>query len=211
MTANQSPVIWVDGVEGERLSPLDRGLAYGDGLFETCRVAGACIPLWARHRARLLAGLARLGMELTGAELDKSVRQALSGAPTEAGILKLIVSRRAAGRGYQAADNPHTSTTVIFFPATGAVRARARCLPGPALPNPGFHKPGDGGPETFVPAGECAGALGVVLPRYSRGAAAGSDRSYYRGDSAQPFYCPRRRPADPGSERGGCQPGLCGS
>lgn len=75
-------------------------------------------------QARLLAGLARLGMELTGAELDKSVRQALSGAPTEAGILKLIVSRRAAGRGYQAADNPHTSTTVIFSPPL--VRCGAR-------------------------------------------------------------------------------------
>lgn len=64
MTANQSPVIWVDGVQGERLSPLDRGLAYGDGLFETCRVIDGCIPLWSWHRARMLKGLARLGMDM---------------------------------------------------------------------------------------------------------------------------------------------------
>ena len=27
--------LWIDGVAGSRVSALDRGLNYGDGLFET--------------------------------------------------------------------------------------------------------------------------------------------------------------------------------
>lgn len=31
---------WVNGAPGEQLSVRDRGLAYGDGLFETIAVRG---------------------------------------------------------------------------------------------------------------------------------------------------------------------------
>ena len=47
---------WVNGAPGEQLSVRDRGLAYGDGLFETIAVRGGRIPLLARHMARLADG-----------------------------------------------------------------------------------------------------------------------------------------------------------
>ena len=49
----------------------DRGLAYGDGLFETVRVtASGAAPLWPRHRARLLDGAARLRIPVAPDALD---------------------------------------------------------------------------------------------------------------------------------------------
>ena len=55
---------WVNGVPGEQLSVRDRGLAYGDGLFETITVRGGRIPLLARHMARLADGCRRLSIPL---------------------------------------------------------------------------------------------------------------------------------------------------
>ena len=40
------------------VSPANRGLAYGDGLFETMRVHDGELPLWPRHLARLRDGVA---------------------------------------------------------------------------------------------------------------------------------------------------------
>ena len=45
-------------MSGGRLQD-DRGLHYGDGLFETIRFSGACAPLWDWHMQRLLLGCAR--------------------------------------------------------------------------------------------------------------------------------------------------------
>ncbi|HEY7995321.1 MAG TPA: hypothetical protein VIE14_00555, partial [Steroidobacteraceae bacterium] len=54
------PAAWVDGKNAADLSVFDRGLQYGDGLFETM----ACLNGWprvlGRHLERLAAGCARL-------------------------------------------------------------------------------------------------------------------------------------------------------
>lgn len=77
----------------------DRGLAYGDGCFETLRLAPAGAPLWAWHRARLLGGAARLGIVLPDALLDEALAQALARCHGPA-VLKLILTRGSGGRGY---------------------------------------------------------------------------------------------------------------
>jgi 4-amino-4-deoxychorismate lyase len=50
----------VDFIGTDRLETADRGLTYGDGLFETLRVVGDVVPLWSRHAERLSASAARL-------------------------------------------------------------------------------------------------------------------------------------------------------
>lgn len=50
----------VDFIGTDRLEAADRGLSYGDGLFETLRVVGDVVPLWSRHAERLSASAARL-------------------------------------------------------------------------------------------------------------------------------------------------------
>ena len=55
--------IWVNGQPDANISPLDRGLAYGDDLFATMRVNGGEIQYLESHLARLSQGAMRLGFE----------------------------------------------------------------------------------------------------------------------------------------------------
>lgn len=75
----------------------DRGLAYGDGLFETVLVRDGVPLLWQQHLARLAEGCARLGFACPE-------RASLDALPSEAGrglhVLKLVVTRGSGGRGY---------------------------------------------------------------------------------------------------------------
>ena len=81
----------------------DRGLAYGDGLFETVLVRDGRPLLWDYHVARLQRGCALLG-------IDAPADESLAALPAEAGpglaVLKLIVTRGSGGRGYQAPAEP---------------------------------------------------------------------------------------------------------
>ena len=76
-----------------------RGFAYGDGLFETMRSVDGAIPWWPRHRARLHASAARLGLALPDAALLDSEVQAFAVAHPDA-VVKLILTRGPGGRGY---------------------------------------------------------------------------------------------------------------
>ncbi len=83
-------------------SPANRGLNYGDGLFETLRVHVGELPLWPRHLARLREGAGRLGITLPDADfLEARIGGMIAGE--EAGVLKLLVTRGDGGRGYAAA------------------------------------------------------------------------------------------------------------
>lgn len=80
--------------------PGDRGLAYGDGLFETMRVEQGRVPWWQAHLARLAAGAVRLCLPAPDAGwLATEARGLLARAPG-AGVLKLVYTRGAGGRGY---------------------------------------------------------------------------------------------------------------
>ena len=52
----------VNGVETSAIDIADRGLAYGDGLFETMRVVKGDVPLLSLHLARFLKGVDVLGL-----------------------------------------------------------------------------------------------------------------------------------------------------
>ena len=98
---SEAPVaVFVDGQPGGVLSPLDRGLHYGDGLFETIACVGGRPRLLRAHLARLAAGCARLDLPLPAPEtLAREVAGACAGS-TRA-VLKLIVTRGVAeARGY---------------------------------------------------------------------------------------------------------------
>lgn len=84
----------VDGV-----SSANRGLNYGDGLFETMRVHRGALPLWPRHLARLREGALRLGIALPEQTfIEARIADAIAGI--DAGVLKLLLTRGDGGRGY---------------------------------------------------------------------------------------------------------------
>jgi 4-amino-4-deoxychorismate lyase len=89
-------------VAGEqRVAVSDRGLNYGDGLFETMRVWQGRIPLLSRHLDRMEHGLRCLAFPGPDREaLERCVARALAEAPSGGGVLKLLVTRGDGGRGY---------------------------------------------------------------------------------------------------------------
>jgi 4-amino-4-deoxychorismate lyase len=92
---------WIDGVRGETLPSNDRGLHYGDGLFESIGVRAGVARFLEAHLARLAAGCVRLGIPFSSmAELRAEIAAALALAPPRA-MLKIIVTRGSAiRRGY---------------------------------------------------------------------------------------------------------------
>lgn len=107
--------ILVNGVEADRVSALDRGLAYGDGLFETIRATDGVAPLWARHLARLHEGCARLGLPAPGiGTLADEFARVVGGSPDA--VVKIILTRGIGERGYAPPAIANSTRIVAAFP-----------------------------------------------------------------------------------------------
>ena len=93
----------------------ERGLHYGDGLFETLLKLNGEIPLWEDHYRRLKKGCERLHISLADEKwLAQKVAQEIKGQ--ESAIIKIIVTRGRGGRGLllPALDQP--SIFVLKYP-----------------------------------------------------------------------------------------------
>ena len=91
--------IYVGQAPVNAVSPSNRGLADGDGVFETMRVHRGELPLWPRHLARLLEGAARLGIAMPDVDFIEACIADMVSA-VDAGVLKLLLTRGEGGRGY---------------------------------------------------------------------------------------------------------------
>lgn len=86
-------------------SPIDawpadaRAIAYGDGLFETMRVHRGSVPWWDAHWERLSRGAQRLRLSLPDQAQVRGEAAALFDDAGD-GVLKLLLGRGGAGRGY---------------------------------------------------------------------------------------------------------------
>lgn len=97
----------------------DRGLAYGDGLFETVLVHEHRAIWWPAHWARLARGAKVLRIPAPNRRwLEAELGVLLPAAPPRA-VLKLILSRGVGGRGYAAdgAIEPTLALSVHEAPA----------------------------------------------------------------------------------------------
>ncbi len=103
----------VNGEPAATISLADRGLQYGDGLFETIRVVADQRQFWDLHIDRLRRGCDALNIPMPAPELlDEESRRLLASGDYRDVVLKLIVTRGSGGRGYAPADEP--SPTRIF-------------------------------------------------------------------------------------------------
>ncbi len=89
---------WLNGQPCPGLPVHDRGLAYGDGLFETIRVADGQAPLLDRHLQRLRDGCQRLAIPIDTDELRNELARFFP--VLGRGVAKLIVTRGTGQRGY---------------------------------------------------------------------------------------------------------------
>ena len=106
--SRRAPTRWVNGRPTSRMDVRDRGLQYGDGLFETMRVRRGRIRLLEYHLERLAEGCRRLGIAAPdGARLRRELERAA--APRRDAVLKLIVTRGVGPRGYRASGRERTT------------------------------------------------------------------------------------------------------
>nr|WP_245232257.1 aminodeoxychorismate lyase [Thiorhodococcus minor] len=103
----------------EHLPLLDRGLHYGDGLFETVRLHQGRLCQWQRHLDRLLLGAERLGIPAPDSGVLRAEGLRAADGLSE-GVLKLILSRGAGGRGYRPPASPDPVRICLSYPAPAA-------------------------------------------------------------------------------------------
>src|SRR4051812_29662949 len=78
----------------------DRGLHYGDGLFETALLIDGNLRFIAAHLDRLLHGCEVLGIQIPARSVfETEIERVTHGL--RSGVLKIIVTRGIAERGYR--------------------------------------------------------------------------------------------------------------
>ena len=106
----------INGVPADKVSALDRGLAYGDGLFESIRFVGAVAPLWSRHMQRLVKSCERLWMpEPDAASLWREALDVTHDMPQS--VVRITVTRGIGERGYALPASSQPIRVVAAFPA----------------------------------------------------------------------------------------------
>jgi 4-amino-4-deoxychorismate lyase len=97
---SQSSSFLVNGrFEGD-ISPLDRGLAYGDGVFRTMQQHAGQPYCWDRHYARLEADCNALSIVCPSAEILLDDVERLVGESDDSSVIKMIVTRGESIRSY---------------------------------------------------------------------------------------------------------------
>jgi len=99
--SGQPRAVVVNGRPLDTISVRDRGLHYGDGLFETIAVQGGKPRYFDRHWQRLLEGCKRLAIRAP-VENDLIAESLALCERHERAVLKIILTRGCGGRGYRA-------------------------------------------------------------------------------------------------------------
>ena len=107
---------WINGLPETEIAVSDRGLAYGDGLFETVLVQKGRLHLFEEHLQRLAKGLRKLSFpESVINDLKEDIAQV--SLPDEA-VLKIMVTRGAGQRGYALPASQHPRRIIMLADLT---------------------------------------------------------------------------------------------
>jgi 4-amino-4-deoxychorismate lyase len=93
----------------------DRGLQYGDGLFETALLVDGQVRFLDAHLQRLFRGCERLGIQAPDRQTLIAEITRVSAASNR-GVLKIIITRGAAGRGYRPPVTAAATRIVALHP-----------------------------------------------------------------------------------------------
>jgi len=116
----------VDGQFADGLPLDDRGLAYGDGVFETVLIHAGEPVWWEAHLQRLARGAAVLGIAVPDPALwHADLRALFAETAGTTGVLKLILTRGGGARGYRASTSLSPRRIALAAPLTdGAAKLR---------------------------------------------------------------------------------------
>jgi 4-amino-4-deoxychorismate lyase len=108
--------VLLNGTPDQRVSPFDRAVHFGDGLFETIACRRGRPRFLALHLERLLLGCNRLGIESGGLDEIGAEVRGLAGE-VENAIVKVILTRGAAlARGYGVTGREKATRITFRYP-----------------------------------------------------------------------------------------------
>jgi len=114
----------LNGDDTTLINLQDRGLQYGDGLFETIAVRDSRLEFWQRHMRRLQLGCRILNIPPPDTQQLLDEARQIIGSRDKA-VLKIIITRGEGGRGYRPPSPTNTRPSRIFslhdwpdYPAT---------------------------------------------------------------------------------------------
>ena len=102
-----APATWIDGCRADSLPLPDRGLDYGDGLFETLLVVNSRVPLRDFHFDRLQSGLTSLHFPPLRDTASRQLDEALATLGRHENYsVRITITRGSGPRGYAPPANP---------------------------------------------------------------------------------------------------------
>jgi 4-amino-4-deoxychorismate lyase len=107
---------WVNGVRTQQSSVYDRGLQFGDGLFETLVFKSRTPLLLKEHLDRLCRDSLRLNIQVCRTTIENDVNRGLQQSTRVDGTLKIIVTRGNSPRGYSYTDNIEANRYLYISP-----------------------------------------------------------------------------------------------
>lgn len=112
-------MILINGQPEDRIDVRDRGLQYGDGIFETIAFNDQRLQLLDAHLDRLQRGSQRLQLGLNAVDiaLIRSELQHITAGLESNAVIKVVITRGAGGRGYQYAADFSANRIISSHPA----------------------------------------------------------------------------------------------
>ena len=105
----------INGHFDQALTPLDRGFAYGDGVFRTLAIAQGQPVAWSAHYRKLLLDCRVLGIVCPSQEMLLDDIQRLF-SDTDQAVCKIVVTRGESERGYMLPSVVKPTRVVIKTP-----------------------------------------------------------------------------------------------
>ncbi len=115
---------WINGEPADCLTIIDRGLHYGDGVFETIAIHHGHPLLLDAHLDRMRAGCKQLRFN-TSLDLSAIRRQAKESAKdVDKGVMKIILTRGVGARGYRSPAENSPTCIIGLYPWPEFPRSR---------------------------------------------------------------------------------------
>jgi 4-amino-4-deoxychorismate lyase len=105
----------INGKATNEISFQDRGLQYGDGVFETIAFEQNSLLCWDEHLNRLEQGCQQLKLSFPDKKLLEDETVSLTDA-VDRGVIKIMLTRGQGGRGYALPDKQLTSRIISLYP-----------------------------------------------------------------------------------------------
>ncbi len=110
-------MVLINGLPDDKIAISDRGLQYGDGLFETMVYRAGTIEFIDAHFARLIDGCRRLNIEFAQAgKLNNELNIVCQSLIGNDAIIKVIITRGSGGRGYLATSGVEPTRIISTHP-----------------------------------------------------------------------------------------------